>query len=288
MDHAVCPSRLYTFVDADYEFALYFLEGQRLIEELAVVHELHGRGFAYFRDVVLSVQPMIAFLKRGEQFGFYLDADEPPFRLKIETNWNGDTRSVLVPETFREFPEELWGLARVVKLFPNNTAPYQSILKVTGVPLREVVNRVLLESYQVRAAVVVSGESDQSAMLHRLPGLRDHESDEEPAEAMERMRERLWRELDGVFGRALEREADVVAAFDALGWHLLASREVRFHCTCSHDRFVRNILLLKDGQGSLDHLFDPGQEVLDVVCEYCKQRYAVSREDLRKAEGAPN
>src|SRR5512138_578144 len=129
------PSRLYTFVDADYEFALYFLEGQRLIEELAVVHALHGRGFAYFRDVVLSVQPMIAFLKRGEQFGFYLDGDEPRFRLKIETNWNGDTRSVLVPETFREFPDALWGLARLVKLFPNNTAPYQSILKVTGVPL---------------------------------------------------------------------------------------------------------------------------------------------------------
>ena len=288
MDHAVRQSRLYTFVDAEYEFALYFLEGQRLIEELAVVHELHGRGFAYFRDVVLSVQPMIAFLKRGEQFGFYLDGDSPEFRLKIETNWNGDTRSVLVPETFREFPEELWGLARLVKLFPNNAPPYQSILKVTGVPLAEVVNRVLLESYQVRAAVVVSGDSDRSAMLHRLPGLRQHEGDEEPAEAMDRMRARIDRELDGVFGRALDREEDVVPAFAGLGWHLLASREVRFRCTCSHDRFVRNILLLRDGQGSLEHLFDPGQHALDVVCEYCKQRYVVSREELRRAEGAPN
>ena len=68
--------RLYTFVDRRREFALYFLEGQRLIHDLALIHPVRGAGFAYFRDAVLSVQPMIALLKPGEQLGFYIDSVE--------------------------------------------------------------------------------------------------------------------------------------------------------------------------------------------------------------------
>ncbi len=76
-DQAQIPeSRLYTFIDAPREFVMYFLEGQLLIQELALLHSIQRSGFAYFRDVVLSVQPMIALLKQGEQFGFYIDSEE--------------------------------------------------------------------------------------------------------------------------------------------------------------------------------------------------------------------
>ena len=92
---ALPESRLYTFIDEPREFALYFLEGQRLIHDLAVVHAIRGDGFAYFRDTVLSVQPMIALLKGGEQFGFYIDSEQPYFRLKIEAAHGGATRCAL-------------------------------------------------------------------------------------------------------------------------------------------------------------------------------------------------
>ena len=98
-------SRLYTFIDTSREYALYFLEGQRLIRDLALIHGVSGAGFAYFRDVVLSVQPIIALLKQGEQLGFYIDSEEPFFRLKIETGHHGVTRCTLLPENFHEFPE---------------------------------------------------------------------------------------------------------------------------------------------------------------------------------------
>ena len=74
-------SRLYTFLDEQREFALYFLEGQRLIHDLVLTHAVQGPGFAYFRDAVLSVQPMISLIKRGEQIGFYIDSEDPYFRL---------------------------------------------------------------------------------------------------------------------------------------------------------------------------------------------------------------
>ena len=56
-------SRLLTFIDSAREFALYFLEGQRLIHDLALLHGIHGLGFGYWRDAVLSIQPMIGLLE---------------------------------------------------------------------------------------------------------------------------------------------------------------------------------------------------------------------------------
>ena len=71
------------------------VEGQRLIQDLALLHAIQRDGFAYFRDVVLSIEPMIALLKHGEQLGFYIDSANPFFRLKIEPAHHADDFSRL-------------------------------------------------------------------------------------------------------------------------------------------------------------------------------------------------
>ena len=62
-------SRLISFIDQKNEFTLHFVEGQKLVEDLALIHELKGNGFAYFRDSVLSFIPLITLLKVGENLG---------------------------------------------------------------------------------------------------------------------------------------------------------------------------------------------------------------------------
>ena len=205
IDTAAPPeSHLYTFVDEAREFALYFLEGQRLIHDLALLHPIRRAGFAYFRDVVLSVQPMIALLKHGEQLGFYIDSVEPFFRLKIETSHGGATRCALFPEEFQEFPAAMTGTVRVLKLFPDNVAPYESVLEIDALPLREIVNRVLAESYQVHAGIVVSQESDQSLMLLRLPPLAGDGEESRPSPtAADPRRQELERALGRILARGL-------------------------------------------------------------------------------------
>ena len=103
-------SRIYTFVDSTKRFAFYFLEGQQLIRELALIHPLQGGGFAYFRDVVLSFMPMLALLKHGEQLGLYLDAEDPYLRVKLEITAGGHVRCLLMPEDLKEFPERITGI----------------------------------------------------------------------------------------------------------------------------------------------------------------------------------
>lgn len=275
-------SQLYTFVDRRRELALYFLEGQRLIHDLALVHPVRGAGFAYFRDAVLSVQPMIALLKHGEQLGFYIDSNTPFFRLKIETTQQGAVRCSLMPEAFEEFPEAMSGMVRVLKLFPNNRPPYQSVLDVGALPLREIVNRVLRDSYQVQAVIEVSERSDQSSMLLRLPAPagpdHEHAADRPGDEIVSGVREIL---------RAGLQESDAIeAAFADLGCHALARRSIRLVCSCTRDRMVRNIKLAFGDQ--YPDLFDPHQDALDITCEYCKSRYVITRDDLHAAHGAPN
>jgi len=279
-------SRLYTFLDDDREFALYFLEGQRLIHDLALLHAIHGPGFAYFRDAVLSVQPMISLIKRGEQFGFYIDSDDPYFRLKIETGHHGDTRCVLVPENFREFPAAMHGFVRVLKLFPHNRPPYESVLRADGLALREIVNRVLRDSYQVNSVVLLSDRSDQSVMLHQLPPLAGREDYEYSHEATLARRDRIRGGIEALLARGLDDPERIREAFQALGWRPVAERPVQFRCTCSRDRMVHNVRLVYSREG--DALFDAGQSALEVVCEYCKTRYLIARRELRAGDPGPN
>ncbi len=273
-------SHLYTFLDEPREFALYFLEGQKLIHDLALLHAVNGHGFAYFRDAVLSVQPMIAFLKRGEQLGFYIDSEDPFFRLKIETGHQGSTRCTLMPEEFRQFPDAMRGIVRLQKLFPRNRPPYESVLQIDGQPLRTIVNRVLDHSYQTNSAVIVSQRADQSAMLHQLPPLPGKEEYEYSSESLRARRSGMQEGLVEIFSRALHDPDEIERAFAAIGFRLLAGRPVRFHCGCTKNRFIEGIHLAC--RGDTGQLFDPGQNELDVRCDYCKARYTITREELER------
>ena len=276
-------SRLYTFVDEPREYALYFLEGQCLIRDLALLHSFKGPGFEYFRDTVLSIQPMIALMKAGDQFGFYIDSDEPQFRLKIESSHEGDTRCTLVPEDLADFPQSMRGIVRVERRHAPSPPPYlttrppnQSFLRSDGWALGEVVNRVLADAWQLPCRVLVSQQSDQSLMLHQLPPLRSDDASRFSAEALVARLDGLGAQLGEVLGRGLVDPAEVVPAFETMGFHLLASRGVRLRCACSRERVIKSLLLIDDPMD----LFDPGQFHLEVVCEYCKRKFSISQADL--------
>jgi molecular chaperone Hsp33 len=270
-------SRLYTFIDEPREYALYFLEGQRLIHDLALVHPIQGKGFAYFRETVLSVQPMIALLKGGEQIGFYLDSKEPDFRLKIETGHAGTMRCMLLPEDFEQFPDAMSGLARVMKMSSDGKQPpYESVIEVRGLALRDVVNRVLSDSYQVSAAIAVSETSDQSLMLHQLPMLEGF--DDDPGAARTR-RDGIRDGVEAIFARGLTDGTEITGAVAGLGFRLLAHRPIRFECGCSWDRMLQHLIPLYRREG--DSLFVAGTDSLEIRCEYCKSNYAYSRDELR-------
>lgn len=272
-------SRLYTFLDNANDVTLHFFEAQKLIQDLALLHNLKGKGFAYFRQVVLTIEPLISLLKAGEMFGFYIDSDEPSFRLKIEANFEGHTRSILVPEEFDEFPRQVTGFARMVKVVKHEREPYSSIVKLEQTGLDDIVNLVLKDSYQIKSHVVVAEQSDQSIMFTKLPPLKNVA----PTPQLDVYIAKQRAALDAIFEKAPTDQQDIVAAISGIGGKFLGVREIKLRCDCSKDRMIAALrpLYFQDPT----HLFDEGQRSVDARCDYCKTTFVITREELYSEVG---
>lgn len=269
-------SRLYSFLDHKNGFNIHFLEGQKLIHDLILLHPMQGSGFAYFRDTFLGLLPIIFFLKPGESLGIYIDSEDPYFRLKIETNSAGHTRTLLLPEEFNLFPMKITGNVRVTKTSSSNHQPYTSMIQLKNVETKSVINQILSESYQTNSEVIVGDISDQSIMITKLPPINVNSShDNSPSRAEFIKRHQNF--FHDIFEMALLDIETIVKVFEDKGFSYLGSRQINFYCPCSKERMVFNLkgLYLEN----MDELFD-GNETLEIKCDYCRKAYHISRDEL--------
>lgn len=271
----LATSRLYSFLDHKNGFNIHFLEGQKLIHDLVLLHPMQGSGFAYFRDTFLGLLPIIFFLKPGESLGLYIDSEEPYFRLKIETNSAGHTRTLLLPDTFNQFPMKISGKARVTKITGQQT-PYTSIINLDNVETKEVVNQIFSESYQTNSEVIVGELSDQSIMVTKLPPVNVNSIHDETLSRKDFIKKNSAFFHD-VFETATDDIEEIVKMFEEKGYAYLGSRQISFFCPCSKDRMVLNLRGLYSGD--IDHLFEE-KDSLEIKCDYCRKVYDISKAEV--------
>jgi molecular chaperone Hsp33 len=273
-------SRLYSFLSSDSEHALHFLEGQRLIYDLALISSVKGTSFSFLRDTILSLQPLIALLKTGEGLGLYLDIDSPYLRFKLETNFDGYMRTMLMPDELTEFPAQLTGVARVSKLMPGSSQPYNSAIELSHTPAREVTNVILSETYQTPGHIEVSKTSDQSALFIQLP--RPNVNREEVVERAKLIdviaRKALVELVQSIFAKSSTSQEEIQQAFEQKGYLFLGSRQVKFKCSCSFERMIIGISSLVRTQG-IDNIFGLGIDSIETKCDYCNTQYRIKRAD---------
>lgn len=221
---------------------------------------------------------MISFLKPGENLGIYLDSENPYFRFKIETNHAGQTRTLLLPENFSQFPMKITGSARVAKQFPGGRSPYSSVIEFKEHDSKDLINQIIRESYQVTAEMVVSEVSDQSLLVIKLPPInvnRQEWVDETPS-----LKEYIKNKhsfFHDIFDEHHNDVQSVVSAFEAGPYAYLSSRQVSLACPCSQENMVSNLRMLY--AADLDHLFAEGDPI-SVKCDYCKTNYEITRAEI--------
>ncbi|MBY0413742.1 MAG: Hsp33 family molecular chaperone HslO [Bdellovibrionales bacterium] len=274
-------SRLYSFIDQKEGFTVHFFEGQKLIQDLAVIHHVIGGGFQYFRDAILSFQPMISFLKPGEGLGIYLDSDSPYFRLKIEMSDQGQMRTLLLPEEFNEFPKMIKGKSRIVKLSPSEQAPYTSIINLDNIDFHQVVNKILSESYQINSEVFVSEDSDQSVMLMKLPEINVNKVQTNYVLSCEQYWKKIEEETKDLLRLGSTEQSDIQTHFEKQGLIFLGSKEIKFKCTCSRQRMLDGVRSLVWSSG-IDTVFDPSEDSIETKCDYCHTSYLLNRDEFTK------
>ena len=57
---------------------------------------------------------------------------------------------------------------------------------------------------------------------------------------------------------------------------ILEKHEVRYHCDCSKERFLRNLLTLS--KDDIDEIIADGH--IDVQCQFCDKEYHFDKEDI--------
>ena len=249
-------SRLYSFIDQKEGFALHFFEGQKLIQELAVIHTLVGGGFQYFRDAILTFQTMISFLKPGEGLGVYLDSDDPYLRLKIEMSDQGQMRTLLLPEDLKSFPDSITGNCRVAKLHPGDKTPYTSIIKLSKIDSHQVANAILEESYQVKSKIYVSEKSDQSVMILKLPEVNVNKVQTQYSLTLDQYWDKISTDLEKLFELGSTDYSTIQTNLENLGLLYLGSKEIKFKCNCSRQRMLDGVRSIVMASG-IEHVFAP-------------------------------
>lgn len=273
----LATSRLYSFLDHKNGFNIHFLEGQKLIHDLVLLHPMQASGFSYFRDTFLGLLPIIFFLKPGESLGLYIDSDEPYFRLKIETNSAGHTRTLLLPEEFNLFPMKITGKVRVSKIFPNNAQPYTSVLELNNVETKDVINNIFKESYQTNSEVIVSDISDQSIMVTKLPPVNVNSNIDETVSRKEFIKKHK-NFFHDVFETATDDIEKIVKLFEDRDFAYMGSRQIDFYCPCSKDRMVLNLRGLYSGD--IDELFE-NKPSIEIKCDYCRKVYDITKAEIQ-------
>lgn len=270
-------SQLYSFIDKQSAFTIHFLQGGKLMSDIVTTHNIGPTALEFYRDAILSSMQMLNYMKATENMGFYIDSEEPYFRFKVEMNAQGTMRTLLLPEEFEEFPKEITGNARVTKAFPNKQ-PYSSIIKIEKNSPNEVVNKVFKESYQTASETQV-GYSDCSLMFSKLPpsnlSKKFDEIVDRPLSEFVKEHKDLIKELDK---NLLEDEKDIISFFESKELTYLGSKQVKFHCPCSKERMVANLMTLS--QNDIDSVFEE-KESVEVRCDYCNTIYDINEKDLK-------
>lgn len=272
-------SRLYSFIDQKEGFTVNFFEGQKLVNDLAIIHQVIGAGFHYFRDAILSLQPMISFLKPGEGLGVYIDSDLPFFRLKIEMSDQGQMRTLLLPEEFNEFPKSIKGKCRIVKLSPGELQPYTSIIDLDNIDFHQVVNKILSESYQINSEVFLSESSDQSLMIMKLPEINVNKIQTNYVLSIDEYWKRIAVTTQNLYDLGTTEQSDIQACFEKEGLLFLGSKEIKFKCTCSRERMFEGVRSIVWSSG-IDSVFEPNEKHIETKCDYCKTSYLLLREEF--------
>jgi molecular chaperone Hsp33 len=83
--------------------------------------------------------------------------------------------------------------------------------------------------------------------------------------------------INNLFDKHYDDTEVIVNQFESCNFNYLGSKEVKFHCPCSKNRMMTNLLNLH--HNDLEEVFADDNE-LEIRCDYCNNVYNISKADL--------
>lgn len=199
--------------------------------------------------------------------------------LRAMARWDGDLEALPPHPTLQELAD---GGRCALTIDPGGgLAPYQGIVPLEGRTTARVLERYMARSEQIGTLFSLAASEDRAAglLVQRLPetgGKATPDADPD-----------LWNRV-GHLAATLDRaELLELPAGDILrrlfhqeDLRLFETMPVRFACRCSRER-VAGLIRMVGADEVREALADRG--AIDVTCEFCGERYAVSRAEAERA-----
>ena len=157
--------------------------------------------------------------------------------------------------------------------------PYKGTVQLYSSEIAEDLAYYLTTSEQIPSAVglgvLVAGDGVVAAaggfLVQALPPHDEAEIDL----LMERIG--LLPQLSSLFAEGTTPEELLARLFAGIPYDFLEKRALAFHCSCSRERVERALIAI--GNKELQHMIEEQGEA-SVACEFCRESYRFSREEL--------
>lgn len=233
---------------------------------------------------------MGALLKTGQRVALKFEGNGPLRKILVEADSNGAVRGgignpdvlLLTPEGKLDVGTALGkaGFLTVTKDL-GMKEPYRGMVQLLSSEIAEDVALYLTESEQTPSAVglgvFVEPDTRVSAaggfLIQALPGADDATIDRLMGQIQ------TLPPLTGLLREGNSPEELLSLLFAGIPFKILEKRELSFCCTCSREKIERALLSL--GSAELADMIAQEEETR-VTCEFCRQQYTFSREELER------
>lgn len=259
-----------------------------LVDEACRRHGAWPTASAALGRALTAGTLMGALLKTGQRIGLRFEGNGPLRKILVEAESNGEVRGrVGNPEVHLVTPEGKLDVANALGKAGFLTVtkdlglkePYSGMVQLLSSEIAEDLAYYLTESEQTPSAVglgvFVEPDNRVSAaggfLIQCLP----------PADeaVIDRLMERLEKlpTVTGLLREGAIPETLLAALFEGIPYRTLEKRALAFRCSCSRDKIERAIISL--GSAEIDDMI-AGDEETVVTCEFCREAYSLTREDL--------
>jgi len=288
----VGPDELELFLlnRGNYRGAL--LSATRMINEMRVNHnygvlETLICGHAYLAAGLIS-----AGLKGQDRVGIEMDCDGPAGGFVVDSSAGGSVRGYLrnspipvdtAPESFDTRPFIGDGTLSVTRFAEGSKQPFTGHISLAYGTVAQDLANYYLQSEQTPTAFHLSVQFDTEGTVIGAAGLLVQAfpgADEDIGKQLD-TRIRNLPSLGGLIANGADSSSIIHEHFQEFEAAEVGTREVRFDCGCSKDRFARFLAAMPIDE--IKEIRDQGPFPLRTVCHNCNTTYEFSASDIERA-----
>jgi molecular chaperone Hsp33 len=255
---------LTTWIDRSAQLRIAAVDATRVARTLCILHNLEGTQAERFSQVLAGALVLSSELKDLQTLSLQVDLGESSFH--VDATPAGLVRAMATsrshPSTSARVHARRLGTAGVT---------YESVVQVMGLDVDSVLEAYMRQSEQQVCKVGTLVDMDAEKLPSRVRGAWLRGFPDTPRDRLESLFQ-AWEERKSNWNAASPWVGLPLGPWDALG-----SQEVQSFCPCDRERAFGALVAL--GPEAIEEARIKGEE-MEVVCDFCRTRYAFRPEEL--------